>query len=548
MFKARMITKHIVSALIILSIAVSAFAAGLEWSGGYPKLVKKDALLQWNPVKGATDYVVYRSDDKAKPKQLAKIKVNRYIDKNLVAGKSYSYVVAAVEGGSEVGRSQAGTVSIAKEAEKAAYIGLKVPKLQAAHIKERQENKYSVAIRWEGAGGTDFVGVNVYRSTKGKDLVMIGSAQGDSFEDTDVQTGQTYKYTVTAVDSQFKETKYSNEVSINIPVPVAREADKDVVTELQSTKMRHARLLFRIPVEGDKGALAPANAQGIAVDEAVGHIYVTSYVYGGVLVYDMNGKYQFIIRKAGINDPDKMTACQNVTLGENGNIYVTDFGGPTVYVYDFAGKLVNSFNVDNSRIPGNEGRGGRVHTVVLGPDGRVYVGDPGSNSVHVYDRNMKRLYEIYAPYTQQPAGKLFYNGPGFMTLAKNGDLVFVDAGYSRLMVFDTNGKFKRSIGRPGVNAGELYYPVGVAAGKDGEIFNASAMNPNIQAFSEDGKFLYALCNEKGNGPLDVSDMRGICIDSHDRMYVAEGRNNRVTVYQLLDSYIDTKPADAKKKL
>src|SRR5512135_3093847 len=96
----------VIAGLLVLPLLSSAaFAAGPEWSSGFPKLSQKNALLQWAPVKGAAEYKVYKGESKGALKVVATVKVNRYIDKDLPSGKTFYYAVSAVSGGKEGDRS-----------------------------------------------------------------------------------------------------------------------------------------------------------------------------------------------------------------------------------------------------------------------------------------------------------------------------------------------------------------------------------------------------------------------------------------------------------
>ncbi len=538
--------------LISLGLAAGeSFAAGPAWSGGFPKLVQNDVLLQWQPVKGATEYKVYKSEQKGKGlKLLTAVKANRYIDKGIGLGKTLYYYVAPVIGGKEGERSAEGAISTAKEK---VFVALKTPSLIGAHVKDLPGGKYSIGVRWESTGGTDFVGVNVYRSTrKGRDYTMIGSSSSDTYEDNDVKAGDTYYYVVTAVDSQFKETKNSNEVSVNIPSSTgaasasAKTAGKETVPP---TTMRPAKLLYRIPREGDRmsqGELLPKNAQSVAIDEAVGHIYVTSLVYGGVLVYNMDGELQFGIRKDGVGGTQMFRGAKGVVVGPNGNLYVTGLT-PEIFVYDFTGRPLQTINMDPSQMASNSpGHSLMAYDLAFAPDGTLIVTDPGMNGIHAYSADkFRNLYNVAAPLMvnekEKAQGKLYYNAPSRLVVTDKNEIIFVDAGYSRLVVYGLDGKFKRFMGNPGSGAGELFYPEGIALGNKGELFVASGMGPNVQAFTQDGKFLYALSNEKVDGPLNVDNMRGIHIDKQNRLYIAEGTTNRVSVFQLGDKTVDVIP-------
>lgn len=551
-----MVAVFSVFALSLAVVSASPAADAPQWSSGFPRLVEKNALLQWNPVTGAAEYNVYRTETEGKGlKLIATVKPNRHIDKELSAGKTFYYYVTAVADGKEGARSAAGAVVTPKEK---AFVPLKAPTIAGGHVKSLPGDKVSVGIRWEGAAGSELIGVNIYRTTtSGKGYVMIGSSSSDSFEDADIKPGTTYYYAASSVDSNFKETERSRDYKVDVPLPAkaakAGEAAPES-KEVKPTKMKPAKLLFTIPRDAEDPSkirideTTPANCQDVAVDEAVGHIYVTSLGYGGVLVYNMDGDFQFGIRRDGADGKEKFGTIRNVAVGEGGNIYVADYSYPDVMVFDFRGRPVDKLTISNSHIPKYKDRAGKSYGLAIDPaDGTLYVCDPASNSVHVYDRKMKRLYDITGVSSKEEAAKdkkmQLFNGPTFITLTRDREIVFVDSGWVKLMVYARGGKFLRSISRAGMSAGDLYYPAGVTTGKDGEILVASAATPNIQAFSMEGEFLYALCNEKCDGPVAVGSMRGIYADGNNRIYITEGELNRVSVYQLEDRLVEVTPPE-----
>jgi hypothetical protein len=80
---------------------------------------------------------------------------------------------------------------------------------------------HSVALSWIASSAT-VAGYNVYRGgLSGGPYSKINSAvdSSTSFTDSTVQSGQTYYYTVTAVDSSGTESAHSNEAQAAIPTP-----------------------------------------------------------------------------------------------------------------------------------------------------------------------------------------------------------------------------------------------------------------------------------------------------------------------------------------
>ncbi len=79
--------------------------------------------------------------------------------------------------------------------------------------------QYSVVLTWD-ASPSNVSGYNVYRSTvSGSSYAKINSSLvlAIDYTDSTVQSGTTYYYVTTAVDSDGIESVYSNEASATIP-------------------------------------------------------------------------------------------------------------------------------------------------------------------------------------------------------------------------------------------------------------------------------------------------------------------------------------------
>ena len=89
-------------------------------------------------------------------------------------------------------------------------IGVQQVQAQAAH---------SVALTWD-ASASNVVGYNTYSgTTSGGPYAKLVQApvNATSYTDTTVQSGLTYYYVVTAVDSSNGESDFSQEISATIP-------------------------------------------------------------------------------------------------------------------------------------------------------------------------------------------------------------------------------------------------------------------------------------------------------------------------------------------
>jgi len=81
--------------------------------------------------------------------------------------------------------------------------------------------QHSVDLSWGASSSSNVAGYNVYRAgVSGGPYATVASANaGTSFVDGSVQSGQTYYYVVTAVDTSGTESVYSNQVQAVVPSP-----------------------------------------------------------------------------------------------------------------------------------------------------------------------------------------------------------------------------------------------------------------------------------------------------------------------------------------
>jgi hypothetical protein len=82
---------------------------------------------------------------------------------------------------------------------------------------------HSVILTWDPSSSPSAVGYHVFRSAaSGGPYAVLNSSglvSGLSYTDLTVQPGKTYYYTLTAVDGNGVESRFSGEVSATIPSP-----------------------------------------------------------------------------------------------------------------------------------------------------------------------------------------------------------------------------------------------------------------------------------------------------------------------------------------
>lgn len=82
--------------------------------------------------------------------------------------------------------------------------------------------QHTVALSWSASTSSSIAGYNVYRASSATGAYSrINSALSPSmsYSDSTVQSGQTYYYATTAVDTAGAESTYSNRIQIAVPLP-----------------------------------------------------------------------------------------------------------------------------------------------------------------------------------------------------------------------------------------------------------------------------------------------------------------------------------------
>ena len=99
-------------------------------------------------------------------------------------------------------------------------------------------------------------------------------------------------------------------------------------------------------------------------------------------------------------------------------------------------------------------------------------------------------------------------------------------------MFDSNGKYVRSIGQIGDAPGSFARPKGVAVDSERNLYVLDAIFGNFQIFNQQGQLLLYV-GQEGLLPSEMMLPSGIFIDRYDRIYVADTFNHRIQIFQYL---------------
>ena len=159
------------------------------------------------------------------------------------------------------------------------------------------------------------------------------------------------------------------------------------------------------------------------------------------------------------------------------------------------------------------------HTVRVDPQGNIWAVDKGSDMiikfnpqgrvVMVFGRKPEASDDNAVPYKREGTPPKHDDGrfrqPTDVTWDPAGN-IFISDGYvnSRIAKLDKNGNWIKSWGERGNQPGEFNTPHSIAADAQGNIYVADRFNRRIQVFDSDGKFLRSMTIDV---PFDAATAR-----------------------------------------
>lgn len=234
-----------------------------------------------------------------------------------------------------------------------------------------------------------------------------------------------------------------------------------------------------------------------------------------------DGKMRKLLTGKGQVSDNRVYRKPSALAARNGRIYIADPPTQSIMVFDAARTKLFRMGV---REPNNI-----VRPVSLAIDGKnnVYVLDGKLRKVMVYDSLGLFLFSVGDPATLvQPAG---------VAVSSDGKKIFVvDRGSvehddHKVIAYSPEGTELFRIGPRGYGPGQLNIPLAASVSPDGTLFVLDSGNFRIQAFDLDGKFRHSF-GSVGNSIGQFSRARSIATDSENRVYVSDASFNNVQIF------------------
>ncbi|KAI0227187.1 E3 ubiquitin-protein ligase TRIM71 [Lamellibrachia satsuma] len=143
------------------------------------------------------------------------------------------------------------------------------------------------------------------------------------------------------------------------------------------------------------------------------------------------------------------------------------------------------------------------------------------SSIYVFDSNIRQKH-IIRESTARPSN---------LTVARNNDLYVLDYGLRTVTRFC--GKTYKCIGRMAINYKKRSIWDSIAVTSKGNVYVCSYGQHCLYEYTPTGQLLARYGRQGTNDPGDLDSPRGLCIDQHDNVIIADTNNSRV---QMLTPY------------
>jgi sugar lactone lactonase YvrE len=458
-----------------------------------------------------TSVRVFRQEEGAEAafRPLVETKENSWLDDTVQPGRTYRYRLAGVGPDGRVGRPSAELVVRIG----AAVLLPPAPPDWDGYLPVED----GVGLKWSAREGEDVLAWNIYRKSPPEtEFRLVGSSRGTSYHDVGLEPDRQYLYVLTALDSSFRETPFSRELSVRL---APRQKTPEPQRPAAGWVVRRTRLVALVVRGGDFALERPAD---VAVGPVSQNVYLADSGRNLVFVFTPRGVFQ---RTVGANQGGGSVFKNLLGLAtdRNENLYVADAGSGAVQVFSPQGRLGR--RIDLSR-PAGLGATGLIDAAI-GPDGRIHMIDNYNNRVStVGPDGAPRIFG------QAGAKGGEFSAPTFCAVDAAGNLYVSDCLNARVQVFTGSGEFVRAFGRADRGPGGFGRPKGVAVSAAGEIYVADSWMNTVQLFDAAGRFVAILGDEAGR-PLDLGSPNGVALGPGNLIYVAERLAARLQIRELI---------------
>jgi len=212
---------------------------------------------------------------------------------------------------------------------------------------------------------------------------------------------------------------------------------------------------------------------------------------------------EYFIRPTGVAERD-------------GVLYVADPGSQAIWIFDRPDqRFIKVERIGKTPLVSPV-------AVAVGPDGGVFVADSALGKVFLLDRKGSLLRTAAEDGLERPAGLAYDSATGRLYIA--------DSLAQQIAVYDAAGARILAWGKRGSGQGDFNHPTHLFLGRSGTLLVTDALNFRVQAFNRDGQFLWQV-GRQGDGSGDFAGPKGVAEDSRGHVYVVDALFDAVQIFE-----------------
>lgn len=275
------------------------------------------------------------------------------------------------------------------------------------------------------------------------------------------------------------------------------------------------------PVRGDEIGYAIA----VTADLVTGEIFVCDSRRSRILIFDSDGLYRYQIRGGEV-----FSAPRDVAVDQDGYLFVLGHhvDERSLIQLDFDGMFMRK--IEFSGNPVTEGVVSNLTSVAISPSGdRLYVVDSNRLEVLISDRDgvIERVIELATVPLAEARRDMIVG-----RVDVYGDRMLLGMpSEARVRVYDLDGNRLTSVGQLGSAPCHLTRPAAGALDAEGNVFVVDSQRMAVAGWAQDVNRCVGDYFRPGGGPGDLYYPVDIALDTMGKMYISQGYEGRVQVYE-----------------
>eukprot|EP00058_Branchiostoma_floridae_P000673 XP_002586161.1 hypothetical protein BRAFLDRAFT_109857 [Branchiostoma floridae] len=215
-----------------------------------------------------------------------------------------------------------------------------------------------------------------------------------------------------------------------------------------------------------------------------------------------------------------------VTVSDEGEIFVADYGNQRIQVFTLQGTFVRQFP---TVVPGEKKM--EPHDVAMDGEGNLWVGHTGSADVAVqYNKQGRVLRKFDLQRTGRHRGVAVDTRRNHILITQTtGDR---DNRHGEVLVFRPDGTLVKTVGQQQ----GMKFPRYITVDREGNILVSDWYNDCVFVCDKDGQFLFQF-GGKGSGEGQLNDPRGICTDRAGNVIVADQNNKCLEMFDKTGKFL-----------